>query len=595
MKNIKYSIIALIVLMISFSACEDELVQVNPNALTTGNFWKSADDFNKGLNAVYSSLQFPAVSGSDLVFNMMRTDFAGTETWYGKHLEFSNLAWNDATDFVVNRWSQLYIGVFRANQVLAHLQDEGIDGLSDADKTMIEAQVRFIRGLDYFWLAYTYNGAVIQDKVAENSDDMKKPFSSRTEVISNMVLPDLEFAYNHLPKKWSGNENLGRATWGAAASMLGKTYLYEKDWANAAKYFKEVIDEADNNGLYRLANDYMDNFTLEGEFNSESIFEVVFSDNYKAGANGNNHDDINGVPGSEATSLASAFASITGAGGYNVCLPTYWLQELFVSADSIDINNSVNFGKHASRRTYASIVVEHGDGLYYNAPLTNDPVTGEKSKANFSYGQGSKVKKWTNWYWKDTEDVSTGARGGINFRHIRLADVYLMYAEAILERDGDGAVNEAVQYIDKVRSRAGVITLQDYMAGHGGQIPQLNVSKFANGLSDYPYVDANKDNIITHLRMVERPLELAFEGHRWYDLVRWGIIKQTFETRRADEEKIEQTLGNPIPDTQPKIYPLYLNQRVRIDFKIPAANYSSANHDYLPIPSIERQANDQLN
>lgn len=592
MKTIKIYLLSLTLLGISFSACEDKLAQVNPNALTTGNFWKSADDFNKGLNAVYSALQFPNVSGGEVVYDMLRSDFSGTEVWYGRHLEFTNLAWTDVSDYVTNRWSQLYIGVFRANQLLEYLQQEDISNLSAEEKVLMEAQARFLRGVYYFWLSYTYNGAVIHTEVVKDTEGMQKAFSPKSDVLSQVVVPDLTFAYENLPKRWDGVDNLGRATWGAAASMLGKMYLYEKDWSNATKYFKEVIDEA-NTGLYRLTDDFMDNFTLEGEFNSESIFEVVFSDNYKAGASGGNHDDINGVPGSEATSMASGFASITGAGGYNVCLPTYWLQELFVSGDSIDISNPVNVGKRYSRRTYASIVVEFGDGDYYQAPLTTDPVTGEKSKANFSYGQGSKVKKYTNWYWKEAEDVSTGSRTGINFRHIRLADIYLMYAEAILEQNGDAAVSEALGYVDMLRSRAGVMTLQSYMDANSGQIPEMHISKFANQLGDWPYVAVNAQSLLTHIKMVERPLELAFEGHRWYDLVRWGQIDEVFSARRAEEEKLETILA-PYLDTE-KIYPLYLNQRVRLDFVIPAANYSSAAHDYLPIPSIERQANEQLN
>ncbi|WP_026210484.1 RagB/SusD family nutrient uptake outer membrane protein [Flexithrix dorotheae] len=591
MKKLRYLIISLTAVLVCMSSCEDELEQVNPNAITTGSFWKTADDFDKGLNAVYSALQFPSVSGSEITKNMLRSDLAGTESWYGNHLQYTNLTWNDASDFVSTRWSQLYIGIFRANQVLDNIKNEGITGLTEEERVLIEAQARFVRGINYFWLGYSYNGAVIHDEVAISDDDLKKPFSNLNEVITTMVIPDLEFAYNNLPKTWDDSQDLGRVTWGAAAAMLGKTYLYNKEWDKAANYFKQVIDE----GIYRLTTDYMENFTLEGEFNSESIFEVVFSDNYKAGAGGNNHDDVHGNPGSEATSIASNFASIVGAGGYNSCMPSYWLQELFVSGDSIDVSNPDNFGKRYSSRTFASIVVEFGDGEYYNAPLTTDPITGEKSKANFNYGQGSKVKKWTNWYWADSEDAATGARGGINFRHIRLADVYLMYAEAILERDGDGAVNEAMTYIDMLRERAGVITLQRYREIHGGQIPQLHVSKFANGLSEFPLTAVNKDALMTHLRMVERPLELAFEGHRWYDLVRWGIVKNIFDERRAEEVKIEQQLGNPIPATQPKIYPLFLNERVRLDFVVPAANYSSAIHDYFPIPSIEVQSNNNLN
>lgn len=597
MKKTRYYIGLIAFLLFGLSGCEQELLeQTNPNAITTSSFWQSEADFELALNAVYSSLQFPTVSGSGLTANMLRSDEAGTESWYGIDLSYTNLTWNDASSIVTDRWSQLYIGVFRSNQVLKYIETAAIPGFSDAEKTSIKAQVRFIRAFDYFMLAQNYNGAVIHGSLAENDADLNKPFSPKDKVITEMVIPDLLYAYQNLPKTWSGKGNEGRITWGAAAAMLGRTYLYQKDWNNAAKYLKEVIDEADINGLYRLTPNFMSNFTLEGEFNSESIFEVAFSDKYSPGVNGNNTDPIWGNPGSEGMSIANAFASITGAGGYNTVLPTYWLQELFVAGDSMDVANPINLGKKYSTRTYATLAVERGDGLYYNAPLVTDPVTGTKSKANFSYGQGSKVKKWTNWYWKDSEDPSTSARSGINWRHIRLADVYLMYAEALLEKNGESGVNEAITYIDKVRDRAGVLSLKKYMAANGGQIPVLDKSKFANKTRTFTAV--NKASVMNHLRMVERPLELAFEGNRWFDLVRWGIVKATFTERRAEELKIVSRLcstGTTInASTQPKIYPLYLNERVRLDWIIPAANYAPEKHDYFPIPSIEVQSNKNL-
>lgn len=590
MKNLlKYTLIFSLLLG-SLSGCEDDLLdQANPNAITTDSFWQSKDDYDKAVTALYSSLQFPAVSGSGLAFQMLRGDMAGTESWYGTHLKYTNLTWNDGSEFVKDRWAQLYIGVYRANQILYYIDDT--DVLTEDEKTLVKAQARFVRGLNYFWLVHTYGQAVIHDALATTDEEMHKPLSSHEEVVTTMVLPDLKYAYDNLPETWEGKNTIGRYTWGAAASMLAKAYLYEKDWTNAAKYFKEVIDS----DLYRLVPNFMDNFTLEGEFNAESILEVAFSDNYKEGVNGNRVDDVLGTPGAEATGLASNFASIVGAGGYNTVLPSYWLQELFVSADSIDVNKPMNAGMRYSKRTFASIVVEFGDGDYYNAPLT--PTEDEKAKTNFSYGQGSKVKKWTNWYWKDAEDASTGSRTGINFRHIRYADVLLMYAEALLEGSGD--VDGALMYIDMVRERAGVITLQQYMDNNGGKIPMLDKGKFPNQLNDYEMVSLNKSTLLHHLRMVERPLELSFEGHRWYDLVRWGIIREVFDARKADEDKIKDILignyiGKPDGSGDEKIYPLYLNQRVRPDWPVPHSNYSSDLHDYFPIPSVEAQSNKQF-
>ena len=577
-----------------FNSCEEDLLNLsNPSALTSDSYWNTKDDFNKALNAMYTSMEQSAVSGSGLINDMQRSDEAGTETWY--NTDFAQLKWSDGNQYVIDRWSQLYIGIFRANQILYYIDKTDI--FTEDEANIIKGQARFLRALDYFYLTYTYNGAVINDVMPQTPDEMQKPFENTQSVVTKVIIPDLEFAASVLPEKWTNTSDIGRFTWGAATTMLGKTYLYQNDWANAKKYLGQVITEAEASNLYTLVPNYMDNFTVDNEFNSESILEVAYSDNYKPGTSGNNHDEKNG---SNATSIASAFASITGAGGYNTVLPSYWIQELFVSADSVDRTNSVNTNFHYSQRTYATIAVERGDGDYYQAPLlpyvdaTGKTIT---SKANFSYGQGSKVKKWTSWDRVPTENTTTNARSGINFRLIRYADVLLMYAEAVLKNSGD--VPTAIKYIDQVRSRAGVVKLQSFI-NSTGTFPRFDVSKFANGLTTYPNVTPSADNVLQHLRMVERPLELAFEGQRWYDLVRWGIIKQVFTDRYAEENGIRTTLhvasgAETIPATQPKIYPLYLNQRVRPDFLKKLTNYSAGGRDYLPVPDIEVQTNKLLN
>lgn len=586
--------IYIICLSLGFSfltSCEDEmLTQVNPNSVTDGSFWQSESDFDKAVNALYGALQLQAVSGGDLANDMGRSDLAGTESWYAAMVAFTELKWNDTNSYVEKRWSELYVGIYRANQILHYI--ESASCLTPEKKDLIIAQARFVRGYCYFWLAQSYNGAVIHDKLATNPDDMHKPFSEKEEVISTMVIPDLEAAAAGLPKQW---EQVGRFTWGAATAMLGKTYLFQKDWAKAKEYLGQIIAEAEGNGLYALTPNFMDNFTATNEFNSESVLEIAYSDNYKEGANGQNHDEVDG---SEANAIASSFTALN-AGGYNTILPSYHCQEMFVSGEEMDPNNNWTDSHERSMRTYATIVVEFGDGDYYQAPLT--PYIGEDgkevtSKANFSYGQGSKVKKWTQWDRVAAEDSSTGCRTGINYRAIRYADILLMYAEACLE---SGEVDTAIKYIDQIRSRAGVITLQQYMAKSGNKIPQLHISKFANGLSDYPYIEASAENILTHLRQVERVMELAFEGHRWYDLIRWGIAKETFDMCWKEEQLLRIALcgsadSNTIPTTATKTYPLYLVERVRPDFETKSTNFSANAHSYFPIPSYEKVNNNAL-
>ena len=150
------------------------------------------------------------------------------------------------------------------------------------------------------------------------------------------IYPDLHYARQNLTDTWIGDD-LGRATWGAATALLGKIYLHQGAWDSAAFYLNEVIQS----GLYSLAEDQMDNFTEEGEFNSESIFEIGFTDQVNPGVAGERHDDILANSGGEAQSITSPYAALY-AGGYNTNLGTYWLQEMFTVADSIDRNNVHN-------------------------------------------------------------------------------------------------------------------------------------------------------------------------------------------------------------------------------------------------------------
>ncbi|WP_242404020.1 RagB/SusD family nutrient uptake outer membrane protein [Formosa agariphila] len=568
----KYIILPVLSVFMLVGCNEDSFLdQTNPNTITTETFWNTPEQFQTGLTTVYGALQFQNISGGGLVNEMIMGDIGGTESWY-RPFTFRNLTYNDGTYYVTDKWNELYVGIFRANQVIENLETSDAD-FADGEKESIEAQAKFLRAFYYFQLAYTYGGAVIHTKVAESKEDFSKPFSSIEEVRETILVPDLEFAASHLPQVWS-SESLGRVTEGAAKSLLGKVYLYNKNYSEAATLFKDVIDS----GIYSLVPDIMDNFTTENEYNSESIFEVAYNSDANPGANGDVVDDTVNGTGAEATTIANAFGQLN-FGGYNTLLPTYYLHELLTS-DEVDPSNPINAGKIHSQRLSATIAPINGETDYYLLPI------GERG--GWAYGQSAYIKKQTNWYhWKQEDGNS---RSGINFRHIRLADVYLMYAEAVLESSGN--VSEAVKYIDMVRSRAGVITLQKYMDANGGQFPQLHVSLQVHG--SRPFVSPTPATVLTHIQRVERPVELAFEGQRWKDLVRWGIVKEVFDDLRSEEVWRENN-KDILNITGDGIAPLFIKERVRPDFNLSSVNYLSSAHDYFPIPVQEQQTNDQLN
>ncbi|SHM53569.1 RagB/SusD family nutrient uptake outer membrane protein [Flavobacterium saccharophilum] len=559
------------VLLITSCDQNDFLTEVNPNTITNETFWKSKQDFQTGLNTVYAAMQYQSISGGGLVFEEVMSDIAGSESWYDP-IAFRNFTFTDADQNVTNKWANLYTGIFRANQVISKLQTAEPSIFAAGEKESIEAQARTLRAFYYFLVANTYGGAVIHTKVAQTKEDLQVPFSSIAEVNNQIIIPDLQFAKANLPQKWSG-ENVGRVTTGTATALLGKVYLFDKQWAAAAAEFKNVIDS----GVYSLTANIMDNFDTEHEFNSESILEVAYSATKNPGANGDNVDDTPYTAGAEASNLARAYGQLN-YGGYNTLLPSYFIHELYLN-DEVDPTNSINTTNIHSKRLTASIAPANFEGQYYL--LDNGVAKG------WGYGQSAYIKKYSNWYNVKSEDGNS--RSGINCRQIRLADVYLMYAEAVLNASGD--LSSAIFYIDEVRARAGVKTIQEYLDANGNKFPQLHISKEVHGTQ--PLVEPTKKTLLTHIQRVERPLELAFEGHRFKDLVRWGIVQQVFNELVADEN---WRLANiDVGPTAVPVQPLLLKERIRDDFRNASTSYNSAKNDYWPIPAVERQSNNQLN
>ena len=575
MKIIKNNILKLSILMaVLFVGCNEDnfLEEINPNATTSETFWGSESQYKSALTTAYGALQFQSISGGELQYEMVLGDESGSESWY-RPTAFRNLTYNDGTYHVTDKWNELYVGIFRANQVIEKIQNADESLFTGNSKLEIEAQARFLRAFFYFQVAHTYGGAVIHTEVAQTKEELSKPFSTIADVTSTVLIPDLEFAQANLPQRW-GTNDLGRATWGAAKSLLAKVYLYDKDYTPAAKLFKEVIDSE----VYSLTADIADNFTHENEFNSESIFEVNYSFDLNPGVNGAAVDDNPNESGAESSAMATAMGQIN-FGGYNTLLPTYYLHELFEN-EEIDPTNPINDGNLQSKRMNSSVAPRDGEGLYYNLPFM--------SRGGWGYGQSAYVKKHSNWYHLDAEPANN--RSGINFRHIRLADVYLMYAEAVIGASGD--YTTAITYIDKVRKRAGVKTLQQYMDANGGKFPQLHVSLQVHGA--YPMVLPTAETVLKHIQRVERSLELCFEGHRWKDLVRWGIVAEVFNELRADEVWREANKTTILKVATGGIAPLFISERIRPDFVLCSSNYNPAQHNYFPIPSQEVQTNTNL-
>ncbi|MGY6648367.1 RagB/SusD family nutrient uptake outer membrane protein [Wenyingzhuangia sp. IMCC45574] len=607
MKTIYKKIIAVLTIASFAASCSDDfLVENNPNDLSTDSFWLNLQHFESGLNAVYN--EFSNASNVSLVENTIRTDLA-----WGNGFQRPNTtnayylqSFTDAEQMVNRKWATNYTTIFRANQLIANAPniEEGLDQDGKEELNLMVAQARFIRGYMYFLLHTMYNkGAVpIKDVIPVNTEDFNTPISS-SEKVREYYLEDLEFAKENLPNSWDDN-NTGRVTAGAAVALMGQSALYAGEYETASEYFKDVID----NYGYSLTDDIGSNFTTRDEFNEESILEVAYSLDFKTNLGPWDGRDV------ANTSYVKQFA---GSGGWRGLIPANWLiiEYKNEALDSLDQRNWVdrvaddgslggdgNFdtddnGKNILRsyslRTSQSVaLVDDLDTEYYGEPTAGHAI-------NFNVNMTAYWRKHTNWDLglASENEVSPGkVRSGVNERLIRLAEIYLQYAECQIEL---GNVDEALLYINKLRRRSGVVML-------GSPV------EFLDFTYDNVVYDAN--SLKDHLRFKEYPLELAAEGdgNRNIDLHRWGVKSERFKTLSeieysaahqevSFENENDASIITRVMRWSSVLYkvdpsnpaPANVHNTNFDEFKIAADNYND-DRAYLPIPSEEILTNPNI-
>ena len=216
----------LIIGVIFIFSCDKGFLDIqNPNDLNSASFWSSEEELQMGLVATYAALQLDGMlGGSAAIQHPVRSDVGRPNNWNANAIGLNTLTFNENTQIVTSRWRDAYIGIYRANQVLANIDD--ID-LSTDIRNQIEAETKFLRGFFYYSLYRGYNNGsvIIHTSAPEMRDEFYKKPSPASEVYA-LILQDLEFAYQNLPKSYDLSEDLGRATWGAATAMLGAEEKY---------------------------------------------------------------------------------------------------------------------------------------------------------------------------------------------------------------------------------------------------------------------------------------------------------------------------------------------------------------------------------
>jgi tetratricopeptide (TPR) repeat protein len=492
----------MVVLLIVFLAgsCERKLDQSNPNALTSVDYWKTKDQAYAGTTAIYNALILDGTYMRSLVglTDSRGDDFTGDSPWLDLVLTGKFII-PTTSDPVFWIWRDLYLIVNRSNQVLSYVGNYSESVISKDEKDRLLGQAYFLRGLAYFNLANEFKIVPVITKPPVGQADYYPPTAAE-DVLWSQIYSDFQNAEAMLPVSYDNvtgpdKGQRGRATKGAAAGMLGKAYLYRKDWTKAATQFEKFISGPLKN-VYSLMPDYRDNFKDVNENNAESLFEVQFKEGEGTDFN------WTGEPSSawKQVQAVSITYGMEGA-GFSDYLPTQWIYNEYKLEKTTG-------GKSDPRLlvTIASYEAADNSTQAYGRPWFNPQ--------NKIY-----PRKYTN------DGVGNGKQfetpeSGINYRVLRYADILMMYAEALNEL---GRTPEAYPYIQMVRARA--------------SLPDLAVVK--PGMTQ-----AQMRDQLAH----ERALEFAIEGQRINDLIRWGWFENP--TKLADLKTHDADFNSYTPGNQ---------------------------------------------
>jgi len=462
--QIKYTIIIAIAFLVS--SCGKEWLEVKPKGtLLEENFYQNADDALEGLIAIYD--QVGGTSGGYI--NKFTATLAASDDHFaggGSATDVNNLqVWSNytldpATGPQGELWDRYFSGVFRANVLISKLP--GIP-MEDDLKNRYMAESKFLRAYFYFDLVRLFENVPLFENPM-SADEIYNVVQADPADVYNLIIQDLSTAIEGLPNTVPSATEGGRATVGAARALLGKVYLQLEEYTDAAQQFEKVNGTPGGTSEYgyKLLTNFADLWDFDNKQNSEAIFSV----NHTGKANW-------GDWGCIACSEGNWLNTMCAPRNYNVVQgspPDYFSGWSFfvITPQLVDVM------KDDPRYSYSIVDIQalEDEGL----------VTYEKGNMNTGYFLQKLLPLQS--------DVNPGGVDFGNFDQnmydIRLADTYLMEAEALMMSGGN--LGRAQDLLDAIRSRVG--------------LPSVPVS-----------MDAIKH---------ERRMEFVGEGLRWFDLVRWG-------------------------------------------------------------------------
>lgn len=573
--NTRFKIIFFAIALVLFGACNKDFLEItDPNNPTEETFYTSVKNAQLAVNGVYGEFHDEQLYFGEIFYILMystgEAEYVHPESRY---TDFNNYNYGPTNSLIAGYYKGWYRIIGRANNVIGGLNQMIETGnLNATDLSQIQAmkgQCYFLRGLAYSYLVRSFGqllpthpeynpslpGVVVADTIITSREQMYKDRSTCGEVY-DLIIKDFKMAEQLLPVSWPETE-AGKATKGSAQAFLGETYVYLKDWNNAKMNFDKIL----NNSQYKLMPNFAHNFDYEHINNSESLFEVGFNnmtisytgtytyrllalqswgttqvrnstiDKFSSSVILNDQTLADGLKAKQ-TVVGSLYKSYVDT-LYNISVPLNGNSWASKEAYLERIRPLTNIPFYRTL-TDGTVTYERGVAQWLNAVSPKDPrleATVYTPKNDYLVVYNPTTNTWSrklfdfnNYgikkYIPDSIEVEAAKAAGMgndghmsmNFRIMRLDDVYLYYAEVLAQM---GNTTQAKEYLNKIVRRA-------------------------NGLpiNTPSPVDVSPTDIMSEIRN-QTFLETCLEGKIWFHYRRWNIAAQEWAKYGYKENKNE--------------------------------------------------------
>ncbi|TLX74347.1 RagB/SusD family nutrient uptake outer membrane protein [Labilibacter sediminis] len=506
MKHFKYILILMAVLLLTVTACHDDLEQFPNSSYTSDDFFNNLGEFEIAVNGIYNTMT-PAkgVFGEEFIKLSMHGSHSVT-TFHANAIQnqYGQFTFDNSDKGLYNIWQTNYTMIARANQVLSRFDGFQVDSAKDIRlKQRLKGEAKFLRALGYFNLVRFWGRVPIildEFKYDSESNNPRMPIKD----VYDVIIEDLEYAEDSLyhahfspaSEKYPESD-LGRATVGAAKALLAKVYLTMAGAPlNMTEYYQDAYDKAlevKNDGEYALESNYGSLFTIEGEKSKEWIFQVQ-----------HNYDFLRG----------GVWGGVNGPAG-----------------------NSAAIDKSFARTNPTLNLIESYD---YRDPRFIHNIAPGILNADNSIKYNKLHKKWYPHKFRFSVKPVAGFKTDMNVPVLRYADVILILAEAAANI---GLETEAYDALDMIISRA----------QSGTAYPALVDRTLTADDLDY-------------FIMWERARELCFEGHGKFDIFRYG--QEVFEREVIGQQEATFDPKPSVDDEGYNYYPIANTKTVKWNNRI---------------------------